>query len=84
MAIITKSGIDYTNYYNDGIGLANSSSAATTYFGYSGVRLYYNNNLIANLVPKQTSSVDIGIFHDTISGLDFSSSSGTQFEYSLV
>ena len=82
--IINNTPISVPSVYNDGIGLANSRSAATTYFGYGGVRLYYNDNLIANLVPKQTSSVDIGIFHDTISGLDFSSSSGTQFEYSLV
>lgn len=82
--IINDTPISVPSVYNDGIGLANSRSAATTYFGYGGVRLYYNNNLIANLVPKQTSSVDTGIFHDTISGLDFASIGSAQFEYSLV
>lgn len=83
--IINDATFSISSPYNDAIGLANTKYlSATTYFGYGGVRLYYNNNLIANLVPKQTSTVDIGIFHDTISGLDFSSVGSAQFEYSLV
>ena len=83
--IINDATFSISSPYNDAIGLANTKYlSATTYFGYGGVRLYYNNNLIANLVPKQTSSVDTGIFHDTISGLDFASVGSAQFEYSLV